>query len=94
MFLIENHHRETIRAIGDPRLDAILPSFIPYNPNMPLLTDQQQAKLWRKWRQSDQGVNYSQFLAGVQLTIGCNDAVTVQWCGMWLCIETDGSCHT
>jgi hypothetical protein len=27
-------------------------------------------------------------------TIGCDDAVTVPWCGMWLCIEKDGYCHT
>jgi len=38
--------------------------------------------------------SFLQFRKSVQGTWGCNGAVTVQWCGMWLCIETDGYCHT
>ena len=34
------------------------------------------------------------FLDSVQPTFGCDDAITVKWQGMWLCIETDGYCHT
>lgn len=37
---------------------------------------------------------WGEFLASVQPTFGCDDAVTVKWCNMWLCIETDGYCHT
>ena len=25
---------------------------------------------------------------------GCDGAITVQWCNMWLCIEKDGYCHS
>ena len=35
-----------------------------------------------------------EFIATVQPTIGLDDAVAVKWCGMWLCIEQDGHCHT
>jgi hypothetical protein len=27
-------------------------------------------------------------------TVGCDGAVAVPWCGMWLCIERDGYTHT
>lgn len=37
---------------------------------------------------------YRQFRAGIHPTFGCDDAVIVQWCGMWLCIEKDGYCHS
>ena len=108
MFLIEDHHRENIKRLMDelfkPGFDhdkkrdwantlyAIVPDFIPYNPTT--LTDQQQSRLWKKWNQSNQNLNYVEFLAGVEPTIGCDGAVAVQWCGMVLCIETDGECHT
>ena len=37
---------------------------------------------------------YRQFRKTVQPTFGCDGAVAVQWCGMWLCIEKDGYCHS
>ena len=103
MFLIEDHHRETIKRVMENLYDSdqpefadelyeILSNFIPYKPDLGL-TDQQLSKLWRKWRQSDQGMSFSKFMAGVQ-PLSFDDAITVQWCGMWLCIETDGECHT
>ena len=30
----------------------------------------------------------------VMCTFFGDGAVTVQWCGMWLCIERDGYCHS
>lgn len=40
---------------------------------------------------------YSSFLSfrrNVQTTF-CNDgSIVIQWCGMWLCIETDGYTHS
>ena len=37
---------------------------------------------------------YRQFRATVQPTFGCDGAVAVQWCGMWVCIERDGYAHS
>lgn len=38
--------------------------------------------------------SYKDMRRNIQPTIGCDDAITVQWCGMWLCIETDGYTHS
>lgn len=27
-------------------------------------------------------------------TFGCDGAITIYWCNMWLCIEKDGYCHS
>jgi hypothetical protein len=37
---------------------------------------------------------YRQFRASALPTFGCDGAVTIQWCGMWLCIERDGYTHS
>jgi hypothetical protein len=37
---------------------------------------------------------YREFRATVQPTFGCDGAVVVKWCGMWVCIERDGYAHT
>lgn len=37
---------------------------------------------------------FKEFLETVSPTFGCDDAVVVPWCGMILCIETDGYCHS
>jgi hypothetical protein len=37
---------------------------------------------------------YRQFRRLVQPTFGCDGAVVAPWCGMWLCIETDGYTHS
>ena len=37
--------------------------------------------------------HYKDFRKTVQPTIGCDNAIAVPWCGMWLCIETDGYTH-
>ena len=59
------------------------------------LTKEQQLTLLRKWHESkDERYSFLKFRRMVLPTIGCNDAVTVPWCGMLLCIETNGYCHT
>ena len=39
-------------------------------------------------------LTYRQFRNLVQPTFGCDGAVTVPWCSMWLCIERDGYTHS
>lgn len=38
--------------------------------------------------------SYRHFRRAVQPTFGCDGAVTVKWCGIWLCIERDGYTHS
>lgn len=57
-------------------------------------TREQRQKLFQKWMLNDQNLSYRGFRNMLQPTFGCNDAVVIKWCGMWLCIETDGYCHT
>jgi hypothetical protein len=58
------------------------------------VTEPQYNKLVDKWRQADEGRTFTAFLESVQPTFGCDGAVAVRWCGMWLCIERDGYCHS
>lgn len=39
-------------------------------------------------------INYRTWRRGVQGTIGCDGAVVIGWCGMFLCIERDGYVHS
>jgi hypothetical protein len=39
-------------------------------------------------------LSYRYFRRRLNPTIGCDGAVTIQWCGMWLCIERDGYVHS
>jgi len=55
------------------------------------LNKQQQLALLRKWQQANQDMTYLQFRRTVQHGFDC---VMVQWCGMWLGIETDGYTHS
>lgn len=43
---------------------------------------------------ADKGISYRNFRASVQPTFGMDNAIVVQWCGMWLAIEKDGYVHT
>ena len=56
------------------------------------ITKEQQLAIRRKAKQS--GETYLQLRRRVQPTIGCDNAIVLQWRGMWLCIETDGHTHT
>lgn len=62
-----------------------------------IITRKQRETLKRKWLQADmaaRGISYRQFRKGISGTVGMDDAIVVPWCGMWLCIETDGYCHS
>lgn len=61
------------------------------------ITRKQRETLMRKWLQADmcaRGISYRQFRKGVAGTVGMDGAIVVPWCGMWLCIEADGYCHS
>jgi len=55
------------------------------------LTREQRESLYRKWLQDSQGLTYKQFRKGVFYGPGC---IMINWCGMWLGIETDGYTHS
>ena len=51
--------------------------------------------LKRKWDISQNHANsYLQFRRSVHGAIGLNGAAVVQWCGMYLAIEKDGTVHS
>jgi hypothetical protein len=57
--------------------------------------------LYHEWTHPDLGrirgtvpMTYRAFRKTMQGTFGCDGAVTVPWCGMWLCIERDGYTHS
>lgn len=57
------------------------------------LTKEQQQALLRKFNQSPDGsLSFLAFRRRVLPTF--NDSVMIQWCGMWLGIETDGYTHS
>lgn len=43
---------------------------------------------------TDRPISYRAFRRNVHPTFGCDNAVCVPWCGMWLAIETDGYVHS
>lgn len=62
-------------------------------PILPQLTKLEQAMI-DSGRLTAVPITYKQFRRGAQATFGCDGAVTIQWKGMWLCIERDGYCHS
>ena len=49
----------------------------------------------RKFKQNSDGCKSPEELAQrAGLMIGGEGAIVVEWCGMFLAIETDGHCHT
>ena len=57
------------------------------------ITDAQKRAIKRKYDHNDQGMTYLQFRRSVQKA--CYDnCLMVQWCGMWLGIEEDGTTHS
>jgi hypothetical protein len=65
-------------------------------------TRPQRERLWERFKmmrdaRAEAGMpapSYRVFRADVQPTIGCDGAIVVRWCGMWLVIEADGYPHT
>ena len=58
------------------------------------ITRQQAESLFRKWEHASGGISYLQFRRGIVPVYGTDSAFCIQWCGMWVCIEPDGYCHT
>ena len=69
---------------------------------MVVTTKQQRAAIHYKWLQAKQQqaekgntfLTYREFRKSVLPMFAGDGAVTVQWCGMWLAIETDGYVHS
>ena len=57
-----------------------------------MFTKEQVRAIYEKSLQSDHA--FLELLDKAEPTFGCDGAVAVPWCGMWLCIETDGYCHS
>lgn len=57
-------------------------------------TPEQKAAAFRKWKQNDQDMTWAEFFHTAEHTFGCDGAIAIKWCDMWLCIEEDGYCHT
>lgn len=55
------------------------------------LNKEQQEALKKAWSRNDNGMTFLQFRRSVQSGWDC---VMVQWCGMWLGIESDGYTHS
>jgi len=55
------------------------------------LNKAQRVALHRKWLQADQGLSYLAFRRTVKHGFDC---AMVEWCGMWLGIESDGYTHS
>lgn len=58
------------------------------------LTKQQRRALKRVYDKQAIYTNYRQFRKSVMGTIGMDNAVVVNWAGMFLAIERDGYTHT
>lgn len=57
-------------------------------------TRQQRIKLHERWTLWNNGEPYRQFRRRVYSVFMGDGAIAVSWCGMHLCIEGDGHCHT
>ncbi|MDP6526523.1 MAG: hypothetical protein QGH15_20105 [Kiritimatiellia bacterium] len=76
-------------VIDEPRVKAVRAD------KLVSMTDEQRAAVQDKYEVNDSGYASALDMANAcQSTIGCDGAITVQWCGMWLCIETDGYTHS
>lgn len=56
-----------------------------------VITKEQAQAIERKWKQEDQGLTLGEFMGTVQYG---HDCLIFQWSGMWLCVESDGYCHS
>ena len=54
------------------------------------MTDLQIGSLTRKWGESNQGKTLDEFLDSATPLLGGGGCVMVEWCGMFLGVETDG----
>lgn len=57
-------------------------------------TKAQREAIYLRWRLAPEGKSYRQLRAAAQATFGCDGAIALPWCGMWLCIERNGYTHS
>jgi hypothetical protein len=58
------------------------------------LTKPQRVAVYRKWSQSNQDLSYKQFRSTALPMCFGDGAIVIQWCNMFLAIETDGHIHS
>lgn len=58
------------------------------------ITKPQQIALAKIYARKPMPMSYRAFRKTAQATFGCDGAIVVHWCGMWLCIEKDGYTHS
>ena len=59
------------------------------------MTKQQHDKILVKWEQNNSGyASAHHMLVSAELSIRRDGAIVVKWCGMCMCIEKDGECHS
>jgi hypothetical protein len=76
-------------------LDDVCYPQVSYGPLGDMdITHEQATSLFRKWKQDQNDMSWVEFAKTVQPTFGMNGAIVVQWCNMWLAIETDGYTHS
>lgn len=90
---------QTAKHHIDRRVDVPKPSFVKNVPHEMTTTIAQSKMLYAKWIQLQNNekwsfITFHDFMDTVQPVFGGDGAVTVPWCGMWLCIEKDGYCHS
>jgi hypothetical protein len=85
----EWHDKHAIKSLDDDCYPAVTVFDEGEQP-----TRQQMTALFRKWKQNDCGMSWRDFAKTAEPTFGCAGAITVAWCGMWICIERDGYCHS
>jgi len=61
---------------------------------MVLTTKQQRKSLKVLLSRMENPPSYREFRKSVQPTFGCDGAITVRWCNMWIAIECDGYRHS
>lgn len=96
--VMTGHNKHDIRNLDDACWPTVSFGNGPGADGQPreplMITDEQAAALFRKWKQASNDMSWREFAASIHPTFGMDDAITVQWSGMFLCIEKDGYCHT
>lgn len=77
-------------------IDVVVLDPVPlFPPKWPFeITDDQKSALFRKWCQNQNELTFQEFVDGITPMLASDGAITVEWCNMWLAIETDGYTHS
>lgn len=58
------------------------------------LTKEQRKSLHQLWLRAPKGQTYLEFRRDVAPILGCQGAIVVPWCGMFIVVEEDGYAHS